>query len=1193
MGLLGIADSIIAAIFYASGQGIYERFSDPLRKSIEETSIYFLNEKDLELEIRPLITFLTKEACEDDLNTLVNDEGLIDGDALALRIASLCFGEIYYPEKEKLNLAKEFINEIQTRFENKLILSNRAPKYLLEFIKVFRNETNIKSENIISGLELLIQKIEVLSKKDEQLSPEDANILIRAYLSNECDLIKEIRKISMGEATRYMKPVLKTYLKDKYENDHLRYIQKRKAFREYNFIDLLNTKKTVVITADSGLGKSTLMQELFLRLAENWTPEEPIPFLLTPIGAQNLIQSTYPQYLENLLRETGVHVQPSKLTRLVSDLISKKKILYLIDALDQISTLDKRIGVIEFFAKQNIGFCTTRPNIFNDNFSKLSKSLHLELQPFSPKDIKDYYGDLLKRSQLSNIKDDFLSFPIIARMIVGFLSGESISQIQTRSQLYRSFFYKLLNRPEDKSILEKNNCDPEDIIDILRILSFKTLMQNAIGQAPRSIFKDMVNRRADINMLLEMQIFKKITEEGDTFYTFRHRSFQEYLAGEVLYKKIKKEKDVKAGIDKIRSFLFHPHWEEPVRFCAGLLSADQFEELLHKIIYPEKWMTDQEANIIICANKHLELALICASETVFDCKLNGEIINQLLSKKYGSYQFAYSIKSEIMINSLFTILTGKDRNLKFRATNVLNWIRSEAAVVPLIKFLQGNDTELISSATFALGQMKSKAAIGPLIELLQSSDENIASSAALALGYIGSEVAVIPLVETLNRFANNWKSTSAMELSHNAFHALKIIRSETAVDPLISILKRKDDIIMTRVYAIEILFTLQSKSAIEPLIEVLKGENKKAAKNAVCLLGQMNSEAAVLPLVKLLRFEDAELASVAINSLGLIASEVAVESLIEITKSEDKKLAKNAVDALGWSRLDVAIDRLIEITKGEDKELAKNAITALGSIKLEVADDRLIEITNGEDKELAKNAIDVLGWNNSKLAVDPLINILRNENKKLARRAAFALCYIGSEASVESLIEITKGEDKELAELAINTLGRIQSKLAVDPLINILRNENKKLVRSAARALGHIGSEVSVDMLVELLKDRDFMLRDSVKSILSTLQSKSAIEPLIEVLNRDNEEATKDAAYVLGEMKSEAAVLPLIELLNNRSIKFVTTIVDALGKIKADLSINPLINRYKQTNDVLVQYHIGTALLNIYENKRKLIHIEE
>ena len=134
------------------------------------------------------------------------------------------------------------------------------------------------------------------------------------------------------------------------------------------------------------------------------------------------------------------------------------------------------------------------------------------------------------------------------------------------------------------------------------------------------------------------------------------------------------------------------------------------------------------------------------------------------------------------------------------------------------------------------------------VRRLKEGDVIIRRDAAKVLGYLNSASggrAIQPLIEALN--------DKDMMVKYNVIQSLIRIGDNQAVEPLINLIKDKDEESIIRKNAAQALGELGDNQAVEPLINLIKDKDyeSKIRNYAVKALGKHGDNQAVEPLIKL------------------------------------------------------------------------------------------------------------------------------------------------------------------------------------------------------------------------------------------------------------------------------------------------------------------------------------------------------
>lgn len=177
----------------------------------------------------------------------------------------------------------------------------------------------------------------------------------------------------------------------------------------------------IVVVADSGYGKSTLLYDVFLRACGNWQMDRPVPFHFMPEQASGCGD----EELAGKVRERLVATLPSpreaggfrtgQVDTLVRDMVSSGQLLLLFDALDQMRDPDSLVGFLASpLAKRCRVILTTRPEAWALFRSRLSGFAHARIVEFDRERIVTYLGALSDRPEIQAFSAELLGVPILA-----------------------------------------------------------------------------------------------------------------------------------------------------------------------------------------------------------------------------------------------------------------------------------------------------------------------------------------------------------------------------------------------------------------------------------------------------------------------------------------------------------------------------------------------------------------------------------------------------------------------------------------------------------------------------------------------------------------------------------------------------------------------------------------------------------
>jgi HEAT repeat protein len=663
----------------------------------------------------------------------------------------------------------------------------------------------------------------ILHQHDRRLSLRRKKALVLDYLKVEGNRIEAQLHEELGEGNRYVEPLIEKKTK---KTDGERVTDKLLSGEMDSFAPVdPNTYFTegpedkVVVVADSGYGKTTLLRRLFLRISKSFEAEpfgthSFIPIFLTPSQAAECSETNIENKVK--VRLMVSRCREGKVRQFVQDEFGKGNLIFLIDALDQVVNKENLRGALSgsAFGKNRV-VVTVRPNVWNVEKGHLHGYACVLLREFNQSRWEEYLGKERLAALQEVVDQVFLSVPILLRLIVEYwLKGMKKTEcVKSRSELYSKMFHGLLKRPEDSDAVEALTKDPRNPLDArddLYKLAHDALAAGYLGQLPRSYAK----RILDENKLRDLEARRGILRilETEEEIAFRHRSFQEYLTAEYLKSNIKSKDD----LSKLEPYLYHANWEESMRFLAGLLDPKSAEYLVDMILNAAK------GRLLFLYRDHLRVASLCLREmgevgqsqreTIID-ELRKDLHDPVLQDT--AISILATLRDKQAVDILNFLLSHKDVSVRASAAEALGWIRSEKAIEALIQALQDKDASVRERAVDALGGIGFEKATEALIQALQDEDASVRWIAAGSLGVIGSEKAVEALIQALQ--------DEDVSVRESAAGALGEIRSEKATEALIQALQDKDGSV--RWTAAGSLGVIGSEKGVEALIQALQDED--------------------------------------------------------------------------------------------------------------------------------------------------------------------------------------------------------------------------------------------------------------------------------------------------------------------------------------------------------------------------------
>lgn len=767
----------------------------------------------------------------------------------------------------------------------------------------------------------------------------------------------------------------------------------------------------IVIVADSGMGKTTLLKELMLSIANN-----EIETSLTPVylhfSKLCKVSSVHEAIKNNVFY--GLTKDPYVVDKYIEKAFANGQFLFFIDGLDQLPPGNNPKSLLEEggdFGMNRVIF-TSRPYAYGEITIYLPTFKLVQIEPFNDQKVQDFLGDFYNNEIIKQIQDAnrlLLQIPIFLAYIRELLNKGQLQDhtVQTTSDIYELIIDKLL----DHAIFTFGNYFTDPIWDKLIIgkmlsrLSYVTLKECYQGQFPVELKPKLVNKMKDFGItntiefdrLTKLGVFSQVLDESDIYsYVFRHQSFQEYLASKEL-----KDRLFNNGIlDKevLLEHLEYGSWDEVWCFLVGSLKTEEPTQTLTNTI----------------AEYDLSLAVRCLSNFRGNKNNLKEIIHKLLDRISAPDWYVRNPAAEALVQ-----LDIKD-----------NWV-----IETLLYKLRHRDwyVRLSSAKTLWKLGIRDKRIIAALLAELNSSEMFPRGPAAETVSTLGikEEPVIQALLSALNDrewLPRIWSAKALWKLG---------IKDNRIKQVLLDALRNGDWFV--RHPAAEALGQLEVNDdwIIRTLIEGLNCEDwymRNPSAEALIKLG-VKKDWAKKALLESLRkgkwFVRISTAEVLVK-LGINKDE-AIEVLLAELRSDNWYTRRPAADAL--RQLNIKEDKIIEalLVTLTDKDEYTRVSSAMALGELGVYDDR---------------------------AVGALLTALEDNQAKVRAAVATALGHLGKKEDpiVDALLAMLVDKQPEVQSSVITALGQLGIKegRVIAALLSMLKNDQEQVCASAANALSQI-----------------------------------------------------------------------------------------------------------------------------------------
>jgi len=774
--------------------------------------------------------------------------------------------------------------------------------------------------------------------------------------------------------------------------------------------DLLRRRIRAVILGAPGLGKSTLLRYIALKLLAEGS-RLPV-FLELKRISRDAFEKAGGSLSELLYdRAFAAVVQPSAAERealkeFFRSCLDAGKIAVLLDGLDEIRgkelLSDFGNAITEFMQSAysaNDLLISMRPYAFSSQFPGLAE---MEIAPMSAvqteKFLMHYYGNdtalqelltpLLHRPELQELASN----PGLLGLLVR-LYGRQGEIIGDRLELYREIANSLLTKLDaEKSVLRAFHIpDPDGSLkrDFLEHLAYEQLFGGRDDDVGRLLFdgdviRDQAARFCALRKLgtVEPRLLAEdikatplLRQLGPDGHAFAHLTMQEYLAAAAL----------------VRS-----------NDCLGLFARAYFDPAIAELeVLPMA--------IGLAANPDDFYSILEKLPDSLD------FIN--LRLRVRSLAYAPRVGGDHLWqigDQLAALILDQSPYLRVVWRSLLGTTRRSADVIAgrLADLLRSGRKEVRQVCATVLGYLGGGRAAGLLLQSLkQDDDDGVRQRAASWLPRIAGEQAIPHLINSLARENSLFR--------HRAINGIAHIGGGRSMQALLGLLKSDDS--HNRFYAACALGEMGARQALSDLLAALKdetgGQVREGAAMGLEALGDARSVPALLDTLQ--DCSDDDLAGRIAGALARIAGERALSGLIKIllarsSTATGRHWAAYALGQIGDLR---AMSVLRRALKDPEEAVRAGAVAALAEIASEqMVPDLLKTLTDRREGSFVRQkAAESLGKLRDLRAVPTLLAVLddclrkidpdsENDDYDIAREAVDALHRIGGQQVIQGLL---------------------------------------------------------------------------------------------------------------------------------------------------------------------------------------------
>jgi HEAT repeat protein len=781
-----------------------------------------------------------------------------------------------------------------------------------------------------------------------------------------------------------------------------------------------NKHKRIIVLADPGMGKSTLLKrqagltaqgEIQKLSEDDQTVDDVIFPLFLKLSELDEKAEEIINAIPSLIHRDYPNTSPV-INVLLKEKLKTGKCLMLLDALDEVPKehQNRLKEKLNRFARNNPCpiICTSRIVGYGGAFVEGAKEV--EIVPFSQKQTEEYIEtwftnaagyiddesvsadgliqELRHKPQIGGLAQN----PLLLSLLCSLYQEKGLMLPARRVQLYEKAVDYMLSKwgqnrkPQSEGkirakvrLLEELayhfSCEGKEIFSSDELYDW--IEEYLQGEKVPTVFREADTAELMTELSEEDGIIQKLAREGDR-YLFLHRTFQEYLTACYL-------KRARDSIALAKEHFWEYEWHETLSLLAGLM--ENSVPLLQAI-------TDEKDDIF-------STLLLLAGRCVAECEeISHPLIAEIIDRIYNfwqSYPNAGFIKSIVVAigQGSSQMLERLQKGLKDE--NIITRLQTATA--------SGEDP----------------------FQILAHKDNIVRLKAASALGQIGNSKAIPALISALN-----------------------------------------DEDIRVEWLAIEALGQIGSFRAVTALTSVLDHKEWQNRTGAVKALGQIDNSQALMALICALNHKYSDVRTKAAETLGQISNPEAVRALNSALKHEDSNVRRQTAIVLEQREKYHASKVLISNLNNEDNRVKWGAATALAQMGYEQGFDVLISALNGNNGDFIE-AVWALGNIRTSQVVTALISTLNHKEHDFFRRlVVHALGETGSPQAVTTLISTLNDKNWSVRESAAEALGKVGNPQAVAALICALNREDSGVRRKVAEALIKIGTSETLGKLIQL-----------------------------------------------------------------------------------------------------------------------------
>lgn len=417
-------------------------------------------------------------------------------------------------------------------------------------------------------------------------------------------------------------------------------------------------------------------------------------------------------------------------------------------------------------------------------------------------------------------------------------------------------------------------------------------------------------------------------------------------------------------------------------------------------------------------------------------------------------------RRKLAVSTLLKLLTSTDYAISRNAASILIKCESERKkiITRLKKVLTYKNPEFLSTAAFLAGEIQCLEVVPRLIQLTDIKEE---------YDYEDDE-------DDDYEYEDEYQ-----QVREDAITALGKIKTEPAIEKLLSIAEDKSRNSGIHCRAIHALKTIKPEAMLPHLIEFLKDGYCEEYYDFFNFLEEIQTEAAIPLITKLIQSKDGLIRAAGVKILGKLKQEKSLAQIIKLAEDKDYNVRESVAEALKNFEPEAVNSTLISLLEDKIGDVRKKAAISL----LESHPDKAIPVFKSLLKDdniyVREETAETIGELKLEAAIPELISLLKDKYGNVRYQAVEALRILNAKAAIPELIPLLKDECEEVVAVSVEALGELQGEEAIPTLVKFLKSNDMFIRKSAFQGLAQIKSEKTMIELNKLLQDKKFMQLDN------------------------------------------------------------------------------------------------------------------